>query len=63
VTEGELHAVVHAVPRVKRLSLLRIYEFDPGRREVPPHAAGAAVVIGRDELVCSGNHAVTCSRD
>ena len=63
VTEGELHAVVHAVPRVKRLSLLRIYEFDPGRREVQPHAAGAAVVIGRDELVCSGNHAVTCSRD
>ena len=29
VTEGELRAVVHTVPRVKRISLLRIYECDP----------------------------------
>jgi hypothetical protein len=63
VTEGELRSVVHAVPRVKRISLLRIYEFDPRRREVQPLAAGPAVVIGRDELVCSGIHAITCSRD
>jgi predicted phage baseplate assembly protein len=63
VTDGDLRAVVHSVPRVKRISLLRIYECDPATRQVQPVAAGAAVVIGRDELVCSGNHAVSCSRD
>ena len=63
VTEGDLRAVVHAVPRVKRVSLLRIYECDPASSEVLPNAAGAALVIRRDELVCSGNHAVSCSRD
>ena len=63
VTEGELRAAVHTVPRVKRISLLRIYECDPTTREVRPNAAGAALVIGRDELICSGNHAVSCSRD
>ena len=60
---GDLRAVVHAVPRVKRISLLRIYECDPATRLVRHNAAGPAVVIGRDELVCSGNHAVSCSRD
>jgi hypothetical protein len=63
VTDGDLRAVVHTVPRVKRISLLRIYECDPATREVQPNAAGAALVIGRDELICSGNHAVSCSRD
>jgi predicted phage baseplate assembly protein len=63
VTDGDLRAVVHAVPRVKRISLLRIYECDPATRQVQPAAAGTALVIGRDELVCSGNHAVSCSRD
>ena len=63
VTDGDLRAVVHAVPRVKRVSLLRIYECDPATGEVQPNAVGATVVIGRDELVCSGNHAVSCSRD
>jgi predicted phage baseplate assembly protein len=63
VTDGDLRAVVHAVPRVKRIPLLRVYECDPAAREVQPFPAGAAIVIGRDELVCSGNHAVSCSRD
>jgi predicted phage baseplate assembly protein len=63
VTDGDLRAVVHAVPRVKRIPLLRIYECDPATRAVQPLPAGASIVIGRDELVCSGNHAVSCSRD
>ena len=63
VTDGELRALVHAVPRVRRISLLRIYETDPTHRDVQPHPAGATLVIGPDELVCSGTHAVTCSRD
>jgi predicted phage baseplate assembly protein len=62
VTDGELRAVVHAVPSVRRIALLRIYETDPGRRGLP-QPAGAAIVIGPDELVCSGVHAVSCSRD
>ena len=63
VTDGDLRAVVHAVPRVKDIALLRIYECDPATREVRSAAAGATVVIGADELVCSGNHAVSCRRD
>jgi hypothetical protein len=54
---------VHAVPGVRRITLLRIYETDPARADVPPRPAGATVVIGPDELVCSGTHAVNCSRD
>jgi predicted phage baseplate assembly protein len=63
VTDGDLRAVVHAVPGVSRITLLRIYEFDPARREVPPRLAGATIVIGPDELACSGTHAVSCSRE
>jgi predicted phage baseplate assembly protein len=63
VTDGELRALVHAVPRVRSIPLLRIYEIDPARRELPPRPAAATIVIGPDELVCSGIHAVTCSRD
>jgi predicted phage baseplate assembly protein len=63
VTDGELRAVVHAVPRVRRISLLRIYDTDLANPEAPPQPAGATIVIGPDELVCSGTHAVTCSRD
>ena len=62
VTDGELRAVVHAVPNVRRISLLRIYEIDPGGDGLP-RAAGATIVIGPDELVFSGTHAVSCSRD
>jgi hypothetical protein len=43
--------------------MLRIYETDPASADVPPRPAGASVVIGPDELVCSGTHAVNCSRD
>jgi predicted phage baseplate assembly protein len=63
VTDGDLRAVVHAVPRVSRILLLRIYEIDPARRDVPPRPAGTTVVIGPDELACSGTHAVSCSRE
>ncbi len=63
ITEGELRALVHAVPRVRSIPLLRIYEIDPARGELPPNPAATTIVIGRDELVCSGTHAVTCSRD
>jgi predicted phage baseplate assembly protein len=63
VTDGELRAVVHAVPRVRSISLLRIYVTDPARRDLLPEPAGATLVIGPDELVCSGTHAVNCSRD
>jgi hypothetical protein len=63
VTDGDLRAVVHTVPRVKDIALLRIYECDPATGAVRPNASGATVVIGPDELVCSGNHAVSCRRD
>ena len=63
VTDGELRAVVHAVPNVRRISLLRIYEIDPARGDGLPRPAGATIVIGPDELVFSGTHAVSCSRD
>jgi predicted phage baseplate assembly protein len=63
VPDGELRAIVHAVPGVRRITMLRIYETDPASADVPPRPAGATVVIGPDELVCSGTHAVNCSRD
>jgi predicted phage baseplate assembly protein len=63
VTDGDLRAVVHTVPRVKDIALLRIYECDPATGDVRPNASGVTVVIGPDELVCSGNHAVSCRRD
>jgi predicted phage baseplate assembly protein len=62
VTDGELRAVVHAVHSVRRIALLRIYETDTAGRSLP-HPSGATLVIGPDELVCSGTHAVSCSRD
>jgi hypothetical protein len=63
VTDGELRAVVHAVPNVRRISLLRIYEIDPAGGDGLPRPAGATIVIGPDELVFSGTHAISCSRD
>jgi predicted phage baseplate assembly protein len=63
VTDGDLRAVIYAVPRVSRILLLRIYETDPARRDVLPRRAGTTIVIGPDELACSGTHAVNCSRE
>jgi predicted phage baseplate assembly protein len=63
VTDGELRAVVHAVPSVRRISLLRIYAIDPAGGDGLPRPAGATIVIGPDDLVFSGTHAVSCSRE
>jgi hypothetical protein len=63
VTDGELRAVVHAVPSVRRISLLGMYEIDPAGSDGLPRQAGATIVIGPDELVVSGTHAVSCSRE
>ena len=52
VTDGELRAVVHAVPSVRRIALLRIYETRSGRaRPASPGRRDARHRPGRARLL------------
>ncbi|HSC02027.1 MAG TPA: putative baseplate assembly protein [Solirubrobacteraceae bacterium] len=62
LNQGELYAIVHAVPGVAAVRILRLYELDllTGQRESKP--AGRQISLAADELIASGEHIVRVAR-
>jgi predicted phage baseplate assembly protein len=62
LNQGELYAVVHAVPGVESVRILRLYELDllTGQRASKP--AGRQITLAADELIASGEHVVRAGR-
>jgi predicted phage baseplate assembly protein len=58
LNQGELYGIVHAVPGVEFIKILRVYETDmkTGKQEAKP--AGTHVLVEPDETIASGNHIV-----
>jgi predicted phage baseplate assembly protein len=62
LNQGELYAIVHAVPGVESVRILRLYELDllTGQRASKP--AGRQISLAADELIASGEHIVRVAR-
>ena len=62
LNQGELYAIVHAVPGVESIRILRLYELDllTGQRAGKP--AGRQIALAADELIASGEHIVRVVR-
>jgi predicted phage baseplate assembly protein len=62
LNQGELYAIVHAVPGVESVKILRLYELDlvTGQRATKP--AGRQITLAADELIASGEHIVRVAR-
>jgi predicted phage baseplate assembly protein len=62
LNQGELYAIVHAVPGVEAVRILRLYEIDllTGQRASKP--AGRQIPLAADELIASGEHVVRVAR-
>jgi predicted phage baseplate assembly protein len=62
LNQGELYAIVHAVPGVESVRILRLYELDllTGQRASKP--AGRQIALAADELIASGEHIVRVVR-
>jgi predicted phage baseplate assembly protein len=62
LNQGELYAIVHAVPGVESVRILRLYEVDllTGQRASKP--AGRQISLAADELIASGEHIVRVAR-
>ena len=58
LNQGELYGIVHAVPGVEFVKILRVYETDmeTGKQEAKP--AGTHVLLAPDETIASGTHIV-----
>jgi hypothetical protein len=58
LNQGELYGIVHAVPGVDYVKILRVYETDmkTGKQEAKP--AGTHISLELDEAIASGNHIV-----
>ena len=58
LNQGELYGIVHAVPGVDYVKILRVYETDmkTGKQEAKP--AGTHIQIEPDESIASGTHIV-----
>ena len=58
LNQGELYGIVHAVPGVEFVKILRVYETDmeTGKQEAKP--AGTHVLLEPDETIASGTHIV-----
>jgi predicted phage baseplate assembly protein len=58
LNQGELYGIVHAVPGVDYVKILRVYETDmaTGKQEAKP--AGTHVTLEPDETIASGTHIV-----
>jgi predicted phage baseplate assembly protein len=58
LNQGELYGIVHAVPGVDYVKILRVYETDikTGKQEAKP--AGTHVPLAPDETIASGTHIV-----
>ena len=58
LNQGELYGIVHAVPGVEFVKILRIYETDLATGEQSSKPAGTHLALEPDELVASGRHIV-----
>jgi len=58
LNQGELYGIVHAVPGVDYVKILRVYETDmaTGKQDAKP--AGTHIVLEPDETLASGTHIV-----
>jgi predicted phage baseplate assembly protein len=61
LNQGELYGIVHAVPGVEFVKVLRIYETNLETGEQSPKPAGTHIVLEPDELMASGQHIVKAS--
>jgi predicted phage baseplate assembly protein len=61
LNQGELYGIVHAVPGVEFVKILRIYETDLATGEQAAKPAGSHLALEPDELVASGRHIVKAS--
>jgi predicted phage baseplate assembly protein len=61
LNQGELYGIVHAVPGVEFVKVLRIYETNLETGEQSPKPAGTHIVLESDELLASGQHIVKAS--
>ncbi|HWM08872.1 MAG TPA: putative baseplate assembly protein [Solirubrobacteraceae bacterium] len=61
LNQGELYGIVHAVPGVEFVKILRIYETDLQTGEQSSKPAGTHLALEPDELVASGRHIVKAS--
>ena len=63
LNQGELYGVVHAVPGVEFVKILRIYETNLETGEQSSKPAGTHIVLEPDELIASGRHIVKATRE
>jgi len=58
LNQGELYSIVHAVPGVESIRILRLYELDLRTGERAAKPAGRQIALAADELIASGEHIV-----
>ncbi|HUR84132.1 MAG TPA: putative baseplate assembly protein [Solirubrobacteraceae bacterium] len=58
LNQGELYGVVHSVPGVEYVRLLRMYRADLVTGRQAPEPAGSHIVLEPDETIASGVHIV-----
>jgi hypothetical protein len=58
LNQGELYGIVHGVPGVEFVKILRIYETDLATGEQSSKPAGTHILLEADELIASGRHIV-----
>jgi predicted phage baseplate assembly protein len=58
LNQGELYGIVHGVPGVEFVKILRIYETNLETGEQASKPAGTHIVLEPDELLASGRHIV-----
>ena len=62
LNQGELYGIVHAVPGVEFVKILRIYETNMITGEQAAKPAGSHIVLEPDELIASGQHIVKATQ-
>jgi predicted phage baseplate assembly protein len=62
LNQGELFGVVHAIPGVEFVKILRVYETNVYTGEQDSKPAGAHIELEPDELLVSGQHIVRAVR-
>ena len=62
LNQGELYSIVHTVPGVESVRILRMYEVDLRTGERAAKAAGRQIALAPDELIASGEHIVRAAR-
>ena len=60
--QGELYGVVQAVPGVRFVRVLRVYEIDPSTGKPAEEPARGRLVLAADEVVAPAEHAVRAGR-